>query len=409
MSRINEHLGLEYRVGWDAVAEDILPWELTLEQLPRAFASNDRHYKVHYRPLLQDNKLTGALMVVADVTQVLERERHAREQQEALRVFEQIMQDRHGFQEFMAEVNRLVELTFKPEALTVPELMRAVHTVKGNCGIFGVQSIAAIAHELETFIVEEQKKPAPEALVELQQAWKAFHDRIQRLHGDQDMLQLHEAELTKLIDLTERHAPHREIGEQLRELAYEPVQRRFMRMAERAKSLASRLGKQPIEIENDASGVRLPVEPWAEFWASFVHVVRNAVDHGLESPEERRAAGKSGPPKLRLSCRRQGTQCIVEITDNGHGIAWERVREKARERGIPSTTRDDLVGALFTDGLSTRDQATDTSGRGVGMNSVREACAAMNGRIEVISEPGQGSTFRFVFPDAFGAATRRVA
>jgi two-component system chemotaxis sensor kinase CheA len=410
MSRISENVGLAYRVGWDAVAEDFLPWELTLEQLPRAFASNDRHYKVHYRPLLQDNKLTGALMVVADVTQALERERHAREQQEALRVFEQIMQDRHGFQEFMNEVNRLVELTYKPDQLSVQEMMRAVHTVKGNCGIFGVQSIAAIAHELETYVVEEQKKPEPEQLAALQQAWKAFHDRIQRLHGDQDsVLQLHQNELAKLVELTERHAPHREIGEQLRELAYEPVQRRFMRMADRAKTLASRLGKQPVEIENDASGVRLPVEPWAEFWASFVHVVRNAVDHGLETPDERRAAGKSGPPKLRFSCKRQGAQCVIELADNGHGVAWERVREKARERGLPSTTRDDLVGAMFTDGLSTRDQASDTSGRGVGMSAVRETVAAMNGRIEVISETGQGTTFRFVFPEAFAAATRRVA
>jgi two-component system chemotaxis sensor kinase CheA len=137
--------------------------------------------------------------------------------------------------------------------------------------------------------------------------------------------------------------------------------------------------------------------------------VRNAVDHGLESADERRAAGRSGPPKLRLSCRRNDSQCVIEINDNGHGIAWERVRAKARERGLPCTTRDDLVGALFTDGLSTRDQTTDTSGRGVGMSSVREACAAMNGRIEVISEPEQGTTFRFSVPEAFGAARRRVA
>jgi two-component system chemotaxis sensor kinase CheA len=410
MSRISENLGLAYRVGWDAVAEDFLPWELTLDQLPRAFAAGHRHYKVHYRPLLLDTKLTGALMVVADVTEALERERHAREQQEALRVFEQIMQDRHGFQEFMNEVNRLVELTYKPEALTVQELMRAVHTVKGNCGIFGVQSIAAVAHELETFIVEEQRAPAPEALATLQDAWRAFYDKIQRMHGDQEnVLQVHQTELAKLVELTDRHAPHREIGEQLRELAYEPVQRRFMRMTDRAKTLAARLGKQPIEVESDAGSLRLPVEPWTEFWASFVHVVRNAVDHGLESADERRAAGKDGLPKLRLSCRRQDTHCIIEVSDNGHGIAWERVREKARERGLPFATRDDLVGALFTDGLSTRDQATDTSGRGVGMSSVREACQTMNGRVEVISEPGQGTTFRFSFPDAFGAAKRRVA
>jgi two-component system chemotaxis sensor kinase CheA len=212
-----------------------------------------------------------------------------------------------------------------------------------------------------------------------------------------------------LVELTERHTPHRELAEQLRELAYEPVQRRFMRLAERAKSLAARLGKQPVVVEQDAGSVRLPVEPWAEFWGSFVHVVRNAVDHGLESPTERASAGKSGSPTLRLVCRRQGPQLIVEVSDNGHGIAWERVRAKAVEQGLPHETNEDLVNALFTDGLSTREEVSDTSGRGVGMSSVRAACQALDGQIEVISQQGEGTTFRFRFPQAFATPSRRVA
>lgn len=409
MRVVSENMSLSFRLGWDAIIEDMLPWELTLEQMPRAFAVGERHYKVHYRPLLAGQQLTGALMVVQDVTEALERERHAREQQETVRVFEQIMQDRHGFTEFMNEVNRLVALTYQPEQLTIQELMRTVHTIKGNCGIFGVQSIAAIAHELESFVVEEQRVPAPEALEALQVAWSTFRDRILRLHGDQETLQLQPSELQRLVDLTERHTPHRELAEHLRELAYEPVQRRFMRLAERAKSLAARLGKQPIEVEQDGGSVRLPVEQWAEFWGSFVHVVRNAVDHGLESPAERAAAGKNGSPTLRLVCRRQGAQLLVEVTDNGHGIAWERVREKARERGMPYATTEDLVNALFTDGVSTRDQVSDTSGRGVGMSSVRAACQALNGQIEVVSQQGEGTTFRFRFPQAFATPSRRVA
>ena len=409
MAVVSENMSLSFRLGWEAVTEDILPWELTLEQMPRAFAAGDRHYKVNYRPLLDGQQLTGALMVVQDVTEALERERHAREQQETVRVFEQIMQDRHGFTEFMNEVNRLVVLTYKPEQLTIQELMRTVHTIKGNCGIFGVQSIAAIAHELESFVVEEQRVPAPEALEALQTAWSAFRDRILQLHGDQETLQLQPSELQRLVELTERHTPHRELAEQLRELAYEPVQRRFMRLAERAKSLAARLGKQPIDVEQDGGSVRLPVEQWAEFWGSFVHVVRNAVDHGLESPAERAAAGKNGSPTLRLVCRRQGAQLLVEVSDNGHGIAWERVRAKAADRGMPAATTEDLVNALFTDGVSTRDEVSDTSGRGVGMSSVRAACQALNGQIEVVSQQGEGTTFRFRFPQAFATTSRRVA
>jgi two-component system chemotaxis sensor kinase CheA len=222
-------------------------------------------------------------------------------------------------------------------------------------------------------------------------------------------VQLQPTELSHLVELAERHTPHHELAEHLRELAYEPVQRRFTRLAERAKSLAARLGKQPIVVELDGGAVRLPTEPWAEFWGAFVHVVRNAVDHGLEAPEQRSAAGKSDPPTLRLSCTRVNTQCIIEVSDNGVGIGWERVRDKARERGLPHATTADLVNALFADGVSTRDEVSDTSGRGIGMSSVRAACLALHGRIDVVSEPGQGTTFRFSFPNAFAWTSRRVA
>jgi two-component system chemotaxis sensor kinase CheA len=318
------------------------------------------------------------------------------------------MQDRHGFTEFMLEVSRLVEVTRKPEAISVQDLMRTVHTIKGNCSIFGVNSIAAIAHELESFIVEQQALPAPEALAALQDAWAAFDARIQKLHGDdEESLELQRSELAEIIDNAERRAPHDELAQQLRELTYEPVERRFQRLAERAKTLAARLGKAQLEIEQDAGLVRLPSEPWAEFWGSFVHVVRNAIDHGLETSAERSAAHKAGPAKLRLVCRREGNDFVIEVSDNGRGIAWERVREKARGMGLPHTTREDLETALFTDGMSTRDAVSDTSGRGVGMGAVREACAALGGRIEVQSEPGQGTTFRFSIPVRTAAPGQR--
>jgi two-component system chemotaxis sensor kinase CheA len=100
---------------------------------------------------------------------------------------------------------------------------------------------------------------------------------------------------------------------------------------------------------------------------------------------------------------------VVEVADNGHGIAWERVRSKAKEQGLPHATREDLVNALFSDGLSTKDEVSDTSGRGVGMGSVKAACQALHGQIEVISREGEGTTFRFNFPQAFAMPSRSVA
>jgi two-component system chemotaxis sensor kinase CheA len=224
------------------------------------------------------------------------------------------------------------------------------------------------------------------------------------------VIELHESELAEVIGSIERRTPHEQLAAQVRELGYEPVQRRFVRLAERAKGLANRLGKSDLTVVQDGGSVRLPAEGWNEFWGSFVHLIRNAVDHGIETRAERDAAGKKGPAQLRLSCRLVGAECIVEISDNGRGIAWERVQAKAQQFGLPHATRDDLTNALFTDGLSTRDEASETSGRGVGMGAVREACLALGGRIEVLSEAGQGTTFRFTIPyRSAAAAARKVA
>jgi two-component system chemotaxis sensor kinase CheA len=408
MQLVEKDTGVWFRLGWDAIVDDVLPWQLSLDQMPRKLCVSGRYYDVSYRPLMHADKFNGALMVVSDVTEARERDQRALEQLESLNVFERIMHDRAGFIEFLHEGSQLVDQT-RDTTLGLPETMRAVHTVKGNCGMFGIHSIAAIAHELESIIADEKRMPDAEQLARLQNAWSAFSAHVHAMLGkDEDMLELHPAELEAVIASAERRAPPEQLAAQLRELTYEPVPRRFVRLADRAKSLAKRLGKGDLVIEQDAAQIRLPAETWSPFWLAFVHVVRNAIDHGIETSAERIEAGKQGPARLRLACKLQGSHCVIEVSDDGHGIDWEAVRAKAAQAGLAHSSRDDLVSALFADGLSTREQASDTSGRGVGMAAVRDVCAAMGGQIEVISEPGKGTTFRFRVPYARPTGSTRL-
>jgi two-component system chemotaxis sensor kinase CheA len=103
---------------------------------------------------------------------------------------------------------------------------------------------------------------------------------------------------------------------------------------------------------------------------------------------------------LRLSALVEGEYFTVDLTDDGRGVDWARVREKARERGLPHATDQDLVNALFSDGLSTAETVSDVSGRGVGMSAVRDAARQLNGSVNVISKPNAGTTVRFRFPAA---------
>jgi chemotaxis protein histidine kinase CheA len=165
-----------------------------------------------------------------------------------------------------------------------------------------------------------------------------------------------------------------------------------------AAALAGRLGKGEIEVEIQAHGVRLAPKAWAGFWTDLVHVVRNAVDHGLDTPAERERAGKAGRPKLRFSIAVLQRKLVVEIEDDGRGIHWEAVKSAAVKLGLPSATEEDLVCAMFASGVSTSAEVTTISGRGIGLSAVRQQVNDLGGHISVVSRPKQGACFRFTFP-----------
>ena len=132
----------------------------------------------------------------------------------------------------------------------------------------------------------------------------------------------------------------------------------------------------------------------------LLHLVRNAVDHGIEPPEERRLAGKPEQARITLHAMQRGSEVVLTITDDGRGIDVERVREQARRHGEdPSNLSDsECLYLIFETGLSTSRSVTDISGRGVGLDIVRTSLQRVRGRIEVTSTPGVGTTFRIEVP-----------
>ncbi len=127
-------------------------------------------------------------------------------------------------------------------------------------------------------------------------------------------------------------------------------------------------------------------------------MVRNAIDHGLEAPEERTVEGKHPRGRLVLETRTDGDHFVISLEDDGRGVARERLREKAAERGLPHASQDDLVQAMFAPELSTKVEVSSTSGRGVGLAAMRASVEALEGTVEVTSRVGSGTRFSFRFP-----------
>ena len=133
-----------------------------------------------------------------------------------------------------------------------------------------------------------------------------------------------------------------------------------------------------------------------------MHIIRNAIDHGIELPEERLACGKPEKATISLWASQKGNHVVIEVVDDGRGIDPEKVRRKALQRGLinehAELSREDVYDLILTPGFSTRDEVSELSGRGVGLDVVRNNIAALSGMLELDSEVGQGTSIAITLP-----------
>ena len=183
----------------------------------------------------------------------------------------------------------------------------------------------------------------------------------------------------------------------------QPIGRLFQKYPRLARDMARSLGKD-VELVLEGEETEIDKTMIEDLNDPLVHLVRNAVDHGVDSPEERAAAGKPAKSVVKLSAHQVGDHIVIEITDDGRGIRPEVLRKKALEKGlIDAETANSLderqsLHLVFLPGFSTKDVISDVSGRGVGMDVVKTNILKLNGRIDVKSVIGQGSVFTITLP-----------
>ncbi len=193
----------------------------------------------------------------------------------------------------------------------------------------------------------------------------------------------------------------REIQDSVMAIRAQPVRAVFQRMPRLVRELAAQTGKQVrLTVEGEATEVdKTIIERIAD---PLTHMIRNAIDHGLELPESRIASGKPVEGVVRLTALHRSGRIVIMVADDGAGINRGRVRQKAVEAGVINAdaqlTDDEIDRLIFLPGLTTARTLSDISGRGVGLDVVRRAVQAMGGRIAIASRPGQGSTFTLSLP-----------
>ena len=180
-----------------------------------------------------------------------------------------------------------------------------------------------------------------------------------------------------------------------------PIGQLFQRTARLIRDLSHRAGKE-IVLETSGEETEVDKTVAEELSDPLLHMVRNSVDHGVETPEERVAAGKERTARIRLKAYHQAGQIVIEISDDGRGLNREKILAKAVENGVaePGAELSDaeVYSLIFEPGFSTADKVTDISGRGVGMDVVRRNVQKLRGHIETTSVAGQGTTFSLRLP-----------
>jgi two-component system chemotaxis sensor kinase CheA len=397
MLQVDPMYAASFGMGLEAITDDVLPLELCVDQLPARLRWDGKEFRCTYTPILKGDRFDGLLVVINDVTAELFHARQEAERKEILAMFEALTKDRTGFLSFMDEANDLISHVM---TANLEMQKRILHTLKGNAGLIGFTILSQMCHQMEDTLADEMK-PLPESVLSpLMARWRMLNESLKNFLGDKgrDVIELTSKEVDRVAEMIRSGAPSTRILDRLASWWLEASELPLNRLGRYAVALSRRLGKGNLEIQVKSNGIRLAPKAWAGFWTDLVHIVRNAVDHGIENPSERVAAGKPEMGNLRFETSIQaGRKLVVEIEDDGRGIAWEKVREVAKKKGIASATQEDLVKAIFTSGVTTRTEVTTLSGRGVGLSAVKQQVDDLGGVTVLDSQPGKGSCFRFVF------------
>ncbi len=402
----------------------------------------EAYMSIQYSPITDENGSLEYIMV-----QMLDKSRETRickllEKKLALNeLVLRILKNKESYLGFLSEANNCInKLDLTIQSLNQNNLSQQTHkafnlahTIKGNSATYGIISVRNIAHELENILNSIKESEASyddnhsrqlkTHLASLRSEFRhhivdmesIFRERFDPNKSDGGTFRMTENDLMELLQQCdqikkEKNSPESvlslssDLYHQLNELKLIPVEIFVNPYKEMIDRLAQDLGKRIRQVSIDGGHCRIDRGRYESFFSSFTHLVRNAVDHGIESPDEREELGKDIWGHINISVSRDDHGIKVVLKDDGAGIDPEIVSSIAVKKGVITTEEKASMSDLdkqmlvFFPDFSTRDSVTMTSGRGVGMNAVLSEIEELGGSLTLQSNVGDGSTFIIELP-----------
>lgn len=409
---IGEVLGLNdreygnYAAGLDQLFEDLLPEDVLVDQVVTRFERGDRVLRVDPRIVRgEDGTPERLLLSISDTTSLEAAQRRARTNA----VLIEVLRGKDAFAGFIADVRTSLQ-DARDHAGEEAYVRRIVHTIKGNAATYGLEDIARAAHR-----IEERDQIREDALDDLEQRFRTFlethvgilemeYDHLGR--GSFEVSRSRLDELRGIADASDDANLRRwtaTVALRPAGLVLGPVGAFVERLAERLEKL--------VEFRAEGLDTLVDQDLLSPVFRTLTHLFRNAVDHGLEDGLERGSKPERGTIVLRVTEDEQ--HWYIDVEDDGRGIDVDALSRKAvaSNRATPeqvaSLDEREKVRLLFLDGVSSRDEVTDISGRGVGSSAVLTEVRRAGGHVEVETTCGHGTTFHLIVPKPDVLAARR--
>lgn len=410
--------------------DDAFQRDIYQSLLPEEFSLGDRQYHICYKIIrsTEADSPEVIMVILTDLTYRRQLENKVEQEHNVLKMVVKVITNYDDFSENIRDYRdfckrRLPSLldSSAPPREILFEIYRAVHTFKGTFCLFDMSNIIEKLHTLENELSTlKDRREALDAtsLRELLQAmdiegWLVLDMKIlqdilgEKFLDSENTLQVNKESL-KVIEekllLTMPSDPCKLIIAELRKLRQKPLKNMLKGLPEYAQGLAVRMGKQLNPVMIASEEILLDSDRYQDFTKALIHIFRNMLDHGLESPEERIAAGKSEYGSISIGIRLEGGHICLTIADDGRGFDYESIRQVIIQRELLSRelacsmSEDKILEFVISNHISTRANASYISGRGMGLSSIKEETEKLGGTMTITAERGKGTCFLFRLP-----------
>lgn len=378
---------------------------------------NFTHVGLEYFPMRNDEGTIDYVVGVAtDKTKEFRATLQAEEQKKVIKLISKFLGDKEQFMKFVDEVRTslddIILRSKETGEINKSELMLLLHSLKGSSGLYGLANVASIIHDFETYVegndptMEKLEEDSALVIAELDKSMETIKENIGEELFETSASSIDESFIETLRVFLENKGMG-DVFVEIEELMHKiPIENEVQTYKELVSSLATQLGKQVYPMTVSGGDILVDKDRYNKFFRTCVHLFRNCIDHGIETPSVRENRGKDPNGSIGVNFSMEHLEesdfILFEVADDGNGIAPDRVRAKMQELEYSEEELllpdEAIIYKIFDESFSTADQVTELSGRGVGLYDIKKNIEDMGGKLEISSVEGEGTTFKFFLP-----------